>query len=86
MEDYKIRFVHEYNELKTKYTKLHNMVIKYDAKTLDFTPTCSIDLLKEQLAAMGRYLYILEVRAQIENIDLSEPNLCGTACGKKENA
>ena len=72
MEDYKIRFVNEYHELKTKYTKLHNMVIKYDAKTLDFTPTCSIDLLKEQLSAMGKYLYILEVRAQIENVDLSE--------------
>ena len=72
MEEYKARFIDEYHELKTKYTKLHEMVVKHDAKTLDFTPTCPIELLKEQLVAMGKYLYILEVRAQIEKIDLSE--------------
>lgn len=72
MEDYKIRFINEYHELNTRYIKLHDMIIKYNAKTLDFTPTCPIELLKEQLAVMWKYLYLLEIRAQIEKIDLSE--------------
>lgn len=68
--DYKERMVKEYQELKEKYSKLHKMLVSYDAGTLDFTPTCPIDLLKEQAACMGRYLYILEVRAKIEKVDL----------------
>jgi hypothetical protein len=47
------------------------MVVKYEAGTLDFTPDCPLDLLKNQKAAMGKYLYTLEVRAQIEKIDLN---------------
>lgn len=70
MEDYKIRFIKEYKELKDKYNKLHKMIIKYEANTLDFEPTCSIDLLKEQANYMGNYLRVLEVRAEIEKIEL----------------
>lgn len=69
--DYKERFVAEYRQTKIRYTKLHNMLVKADAGTLDFTPTCPLDLLREQKAAMGKYLYCLEVRAQIEGIDLA---------------
>lgn len=46
------------------------MVVKMEAGTLDFEPTCPIDLFRNQLAAMGNYLYILEVRAEIEGIEL----------------
>ena len=46
------------------------MIIKYEAGTLNFEPECSIDLLKKQANAMGNYLYMLEVRAQIEKIKL----------------
>ena len=70
MEDYKVRMVNEYAELKSRYEKLHRMLVKHDAGTLDFTPTCPIELLRDQAATMGRYLYILEVRAELENIDL----------------
>ncbi len=70
MEDYKLRMVKEYKELKEKHTKLHNMLVKYDAGKLDFTPTCPIDLLRRQASIMGQYLYILETRAVIEDIDL----------------
>lgn len=70
MEDYKVRFQKEYAELKDKYTKLHKMLVKYDAGKLEFTPTCSIALLREQAAAMGKYLYILETRAIIEDVPL----------------
>ena len=68
--DYKERIKAEYHQTKIRYDKLHKMIVKADAGTLEFTPTCPIELLKEQKAAMGRYLYCLEVRAQIEKIDL----------------
>lgn len=68
--DWKERMRAEYQQLKERYDKLHKMIVKYEAGTLEFTPNCPIDLLKEQAAAMGKYLYVLEVRAQIEKIDL----------------
>ena len=46
------------------------MVVKYEAGTLNFTPKCSLELLKEQKKNMGMYLYCLEVRAEIEGIEL----------------
>ena len=71
-ENYKDRFVAEYRQTKARYEKLHRMVVKYEAGKLDFTPTCPIELLKEQKAAMGKYLYMLEVRAEMEGVDLGE--------------
>ena len=62
--------VKEYWDLKDKYDKLHKMLVKYDAGKLDFTPTCPIELLREQAATMGKYLYILEERAIIEQVNL----------------
>lgn len=69
-DDFKERFKAEYYQTKIRYDKLHNMVVKLEAGTLDFTPTCGIELFKKQLSFMGQYLYILEVRANIENITL----------------
>lgn len=70
-EDYKERFKAEYFQTKIRYDKLHKMIIKYEAKTLDFTPTCDIDLFKDQARAMVMYLNTLEIRAEVEGIDLS---------------
>lgn len=70
MEDWQRRFIDEYNALKDKYTKLHKMVVKYEVGTLEFEPNCPLDLLKQQKAAMGQYLYCLELRAEIEKIAL----------------
>ena len=67
-ETYQDRFVKEYIELKCRYKKLHKMLVKYDAKTLEFTPTCPIEILKAQAKLMRKYLYILEVRAEIEKV------------------
>lgn len=53
MEDYKVRFVKEYKELKERYGKLHKMIVKAEAGTLDFVPDCPLDLLKQQAKAMG---------------------------------
>lgn len=69
-DDYKERFKAEYYQTKIRYEKLHKMIVKYEAKTLDFEPSCDIAILKNQAANMGQYLYCLEVRAEIEGIDL----------------
>lgn len=68
--DYKERFKAEYYQTKIRYDKLHKMIVKYDAGTVDFSPTCTLELLKKQASFMGQYLYTLEVRAEIENIEL----------------
>ena len=69
-EDYKERFKAEYYQTKIRYEKLHKMVVKYEAGTLNFTPKCSIELLEEQKKHMGLYLNCLEIRAEIEGIEL----------------
>lgn len=68
--DYKDRFKGEYWQTKIRYDKLHKMVVKYEANTLDFTPNTPLDILKKQLSYMGMYLYTLEIRAQLEGIEL----------------
>lgn len=69
-ENYEERFKAEYYQTKIRYDKLHIMIVKYEAGTLDFEPKCSLQILKQQAAFMGQYLYTLELRAQIENIEL----------------
>lgn len=68
--DYKDRFKAEYYQTKIRYDKLHKMIVKYEAGTLDFEPSCPLETLKTQASSMGQYLYQLEVRAQIEKIEL----------------
>ena len=68
-DNYKNRMKAEYLQTKIRYDKLHKMIVKYESNTLNFEPSCSLDLLKKQASAMGQYLYYLEVRAQIEGIE-----------------
>ena len=70
-EDYRERFKAEYLQTKIRYENLHKMLIKLEAGTLDFQPNCPIELLGLQKKAMGEYLYTLEVRAEIEKIELN---------------
>ena len=58
-DDYKNRMKAEYLQTKIRYDKLHKMIVKYESNTLDFEPSCSLDLLKKQASAMGQYLYCL---------------------------
>lgn len=74
-EDYKERFIAEYYQTKIRYEKLHKMLIKYEAKTLNFEPKCSLELLTEQAKHMGLYLKCLEIRAEIEGVDLTVKTL-----------
>ena len=71
-EDYKERFKAEYLQAKIRYEKLNNMLIKYEAGTLGFEPTCPKEILEDQLYYMNEYLRTLRIRAEIENINLEE--------------
>lgn len=69
-EDYKERFKAEYYQVKIRLEKLEAMIKKYDAGTLDFTPTCPIELFRQQADYMNNYKVILEQRASYEGITL----------------
>ena len=69
-ENYKDRFKAEFYQLKTRRDNLHAMIVKYAAGSLDFEPSCPLELLEEQEEAMDKYIHILEVRAEIEKIEL----------------
>ena len=69
-DDYKERFKGEYYQVKERYERLRRMIVRYQAGTLNFEPKCDLELLKSQLSAMRDYIYILEVRAQIEGVEL----------------
>ena len=78
--DYKERFKAEYYQTKIRYEKLKAFNTKIEAaqrteyKGPDAVPMpkhdCPEFLLREQQSAMGTYLHILEVRAEIEGIEL----------------
>lgn len=68
MEDYKQRMIEEYKFVKEKYDKLYKLFIKHEAGTLGFELTCPIKLLQDQSNVMAQYLYILEIRAELEGI------------------
>ena len=71
-DNYKDRFVAEYLQTKIRYEKLHKMIVKHLAGTLDFSPDTPLDILEEQAKHMGCYLKQLEIRAEIEGIVLSK--------------
>ena len=85
MEDWKRRLVEEYNQLKERYEKLRAFNNKREVKQVlsvesDFPSQedriarkkeCySADLLERQQRTMDEYLHILEIRAELEGIDL----------------
>lgn len=69
-ENYNDRLKAEYFQTKIRYDKLHKMLVKRAAGTLDFEPKCSVALLTEQKRYMSEYLRVLETRAEIEGISL----------------
>jgi hypothetical protein len=82
--DYRDRFVAEYIQLKIRYEKLKAFNTKIEAacrtqnaeepekKVPMPTHDCPASLLREQQAEMGQLLHIFEVRAVIEDIDLTD--------------
>lgn len=71
-DDYKERFKAEYYQVKIRHEKLETMIEKWDADELNFVPTCPREIYDEQLVYMLNYMYILEHRAELEGIDLSD--------------
>lgn len=73
-EDYKKRFIAEYQQTKIRYEKLKKFCNKIEvARILDTEEPkhdCPLGMLKMQQRLMGEYLSILEKRAIIENIDI----------------
>lgn len=68
--DYKQRFKAEYYQLNTRLENLNRTIVKAIANTLGFELSCDIKLLQEQSYAMTQYLRCLEIRAEIEGIEL----------------
>lgn len=72
--DYKERFIAEYDQVKIRYEKLKKFCNKIEVeKMLGKEKTkhdCPLELLREQQKHMGLYLSVLEKRALIECIDL----------------
>lgn len=69
-EDYKKRFLAEYQQLKIRYKGLCNMIDKWDKGELNFKPTCPRSTYDLQISAMEDYLTVLEARAVMEGIEL----------------
>lgn len=68
--DWRERFMAEYLQAKIRYDRLYEIVVKYEACKLDFTPACTLHLLEKQLDAMGEYIHCLRIRAEVEGIPL----------------
>ena len=66
--DYKERFIAEYEQLRIRRDKLQKMYDNWD--NLTFEPVCPKKTYKMQLLIMNGYLEILKERAEKENIKL----------------
>ena len=80
-DDYKARFMAEYYQTKIRYEKLKKFNTKIEAaRNMAYTigkykcpmppHDCPDELLREQQSVMGNYLHLLELRAEIEGIEL----------------
>lgn len=67
-ENYKDRFRAECYQLSIRLDKLNEFITKYEDESLEFKPTVSIDILREQYKAMQKYQDILMARAVLEEI------------------
>lgn len=70
--DYKERFRAEYAQLAIRAQKLKDMLYKYRTGKLTFKPSCQYEYLFEQFVYMKNYLDVLDERAEIEGIDITE--------------
>lgn len=69
-DDYKDRFIAEFNQTYIRFTKLRTMCMAWDKNELKFTPTCPRELYDAQITYMLNYLSILWVRAKLEDVTL----------------
>ena len=78
-DDYKERFKAEYYQTKIRYEKLKKLntrieaadMVKFERNQIEMPKhDCPWHLLRDQQTKMGEYLHLLEVRAEIEGIEL----------------
>lgn len=70
--DYKERFIAEYQQVVIRYKGLKKMLDNWDKNKLTFTPTCPRSTYDMQINAMTDYIAVLEARAVMEGIDLNK--------------
>lgn len=70
-EGYKERFRAEYCQTVIRYGKLKNMLDRWDEGKLNFAPTCPRSTYNMQIRAMADYIAVLEARAIMEGVYLS---------------
>ena len=68
--NYENRFRGEYYQLIIRIKKLDKFIRQFKQGELDFKPDCSLDVLERQLEVMIKYAKTLEVRADIEGIEI----------------
>lgn len=74
-KDYKERFKAEYLQVVIRYNSLRHMLEKWDIGGVDalgFKPRCPRSTYSMQIRAMADYLAVLEARAVMEGVDLTE--------------
>lgn len=71
-EDYKERFIAEYQQLSIRHDGLKKMLDNWDKGNLNFIPTCPRSTYDLQIKAMTDYIAVLEARAVMEGIDLEK--------------
>ena len=73
-DDYRERFKAEYYQTKIRYEKLKKFGNEIEAAQLmageESKFNCRLMLIRDQQRHMGQYLHILEIRAEIEHIDV----------------
>ena len=74
-DDYTDRFKAEYYQTKIRYRKLIEMLARNESGTLPFILNSPTEIFMNQATRMKSYLEILELRAKVENIDLSLDNV-----------
>lgn len=65
MEDFKVRMIKEYIELKDKVEKCRNMIVKFYNKKLEYVLEHPIDVILMQYTQMFSYLSTLELRLEL---------------------
>lgn len=70
--DYKERFIAEYQQLVIRYNGLKKMLENWNRNELGFVPICPRSTYNMQIKAMTDYIAVLEARAVIEGINLRE--------------
>lgn len=74
--DHRHRFIAEYLQTKTRYEELKRCCLKIEASMISgevekIDHDCPTEILERQMYIMRDYLHVLELRAIIEDIDLT---------------